>query len=293
MKIRLTTLLIGAIGGILMSSSPLSAAPKTGEELPIEVTADQSLEWYQDQKLYVARGKARAVKGSMVIEADILTAHQSDADKGVSAKNKKEQTSAGMGNIDTITAEGNVHIYDSKQQVFGDKAVYDSEQNVVQITGGNLRYLTANEIITARDSMEYYDDKGIAVARGRAVGISRKSSEDQRKVEADVLTAKFSTLPDGGRELTQLFADGHVTIVTKSDVSRGSRAVYDIKQNVAVMTGNVKITSNKTQLSGDKAEVDFNSGKSRLLNEGKGRVRAMLIPKSDSSASNKSKENIR
>ena len=29
----------------------------------MEVTADQSLEWYQDQRLYVARGNAKAVRG--------------------------------------------------------------------------------------------------------------------------------------------------------------------------------------------------------------------------------------
>lgn len=280
MKIRLTALLIGMMGGVFVT--PLCPADLLAADEAIEVTADQSLEWYKDEKLYVARGAAKAVKGSMVIEADVLSAHQGEGSDNEGTKGKKNPKSSGMGNIDQIIAEGNVHIYDPRQQVFGDRAVYTPEQHLVQITGSNLRYTTANDLITAKDSMEYYDDKGIAVARGRAIGVHKKNPDDQSKVEADVLTANFSLLPDGGRELTQISAEGNVTIVTKASVSRGSRAIYDVKRNVAVLSGNVKIASSKTQLSGDKAEVDFNTGKSRLLNEGKGRVRAMLIPKSDS-----------
>ena len=45
----------------------------------MEVTADQSLEWYQDKRLYVARGHARAVRGDLVVDADLLTAHEQAA----------------------------------------------------------------------------------------------------------------------------------------------------------------------------------------------------------------------
>ncbi len=32
-------------------------------------------------------------------------------------------------------------------------------------------------------------------------------------------------------------ADGHVTVITKSDVSRGDKAVYDVSRDIAIITG--------------------------------------------------------
>ena len=38
------------------------------------------------------------------------------------------------------------------------------------------------------------------------------------------------------------------------------------------------MTRDDIQLTGEKAEVDFTKGESRLLGQGKGRVRALLTP---------------
>jgi lipopolysaccharide export system protein LptA len=120
--------------------------------------------------------------------------------------------------------------------------------------------------------MEYWEDKKIAVARGDAVAI-----RGDRHVEGDVLTAEFRDLPNGKSQLHIMTAEGHVVVITANDVSRGNHAVYDINRNIAVITGNVRITrADGTQLTGDVGEVDFAANQSRLLNEGKGRVRALL-----------------
>jgi lipopolysaccharide export system protein LptA len=51
-------------------------------------------------------------------------------------------------------------------------------------------------------------------------------------------------------------------------------------KNKAVLTGDVFLTRGKNQLAGDKAEVDFKTGLSKLVNTGKGskRVRGLLYP---------------
>jgi lipopolysaccharide export system protein LptA len=268
-----------------------TAAPSPVVSGQIEVTADESLEWYQDQRIYVARGNAKAVRGTMTVEADILTAHERD--KAAQAQQQKDKvpeekakpdangaatTAAGSsatgGNIDKLTAEGHVHITDPREQVFGDHGVYDLDLKVAKVTGSNLKYLTAKDVVTARDSLEYYENESMAIARGKAVAV-----HEQRHVEGDVLTAYFTKNPQGQQEMSHMTAEGHVTVITATDVSRGDHAVYDVKQNTAVLTGHVRVTRQDTQLTGDKAEVDFTSGQSRLLNEGHGRVRALLLPK--------------
>lgn len=250
------------------SNAPL--APIDGG--PIEVTAEESLEWYQDQQLYVARGKAKAVRGTMVIEADLLTAHQRDKAASDGAGNKADPSQF-SGDIDRLTAEGNVRITDPRQQIFGEKAIYDLERRIAVLTGQNLKYQTAKETVTARDSLEYHEAEGLAVARGDAVAVQNK-----RRVEADVLTASFAANASGEQDLRQIIAEGGVTIITGSDIAKGDRAVYDLAKDIAVLSGNVQINRGGTQLTGDKAEVEFKTGQSRLLNDGKGRVRALLSP---------------
>ncbi|NTU77409.1 MAG: hypothetical protein HGA90_06310 [Alphaproteobacteria bacterium] len=275
-------------GGLILALATPSLAAKektlpAATEGQIEVTADKSLEWYQDTKLYVARGNAKATRGTMTIEADILSAHERDssAPKADNATAKEgADPLAQSGNIDRLTAEGNVHLIDARQEVFGEHAVYDLDRKVATITGSNLKYATTKDVVTARDSLEYHEGKNTALARGKAIAVY-----DDRRVEADVLAAHFTSGATGQMEVSSMTAEGNVTVLTKTDVARGDKAVYDLKRNVAVLTGHVRITRADTQLSGDKAEVDFATGQSRLINTGKsGRVRALLTPKKSGSA---------
>lgn len=279
------------IGLILLLAGTAQAKPVSSGSNPltdsgtgqVEVTADESLEWYQDQHIYVARGNARAVRGEMVVEADLLTAHEREMPKNEkpvkTAKGKEGGDAAG--DIDRLTAEGNVRITDPKHRVTGERAVYDLDQHVAVVTGGNLKYETEKETVTASDSLEYWDERKMAVARGHA-----KAVGDGRHIEADTLTAEFRETPAGATELWKMTATGGVTVITKNDVARGDRAVYDINRNIAVLSGKVRVTRNDgTQLTGDVAEVDFKQNQSRLMNAGKGgRVRALLGAKTTGTA---------
>jgi len=276
-----------ALMGLMLTVTPAlckekaKAAPKqraapvqamaAGSNDMIDISAQDSLEWYQDTKLYVARGKAKAIKGEMAVEADLLTAHQREAKKDEAPKPQGAQAQA-SGSIDRMTAEGNVHMYDPQRQVFGQKAVYDVDQKVIKVTGDNLKYMTEKNVLTAKESLEYFDDKKLVVARGHAIGENEGS-----RIEADILSAQFTQNPAGQMEMTQMMGKGNVIIVTKDGgVSRGDNGVYDVKKNVAVLTSHVRVTRGETQLAGDRAEVDFATGQSRLINSGSGRVRALL-----------------
>ncbi len=272
--------------GLMLASVPVVAddtkTPPVAAPDPVEVTADESLEWYQAQRLYVARGNAKAVRGTMTVEADILTAHERDKAATAPSETAKDgaKSVAKTGNLDRMTAEGNVRITDPRQKVFGDRAVYDLDRKMAIVTGANLKYVTEHDVVTARDSLEYYEDQNLAVARGNAV-----ADHDDRHVEGDVLTARFRQTPSGQTELAELRAEGNVTVVTGNDVSRGDRAVYDVQRNAAILCGHVRVTRGNTQLTGDVAEVDFTKGESRLLNNGQGgRVRALLTPETKASA---------
>ena len=120
---------------------------------------------------------------------------------------------------------------------------------------------------------------GSAVARGHAVAVGNPD----RHVEGDVLTAQFRTAPNGENQslwkMTALFATSRSPPRTTSP--HGEHAIYDVARNMAIVTGNVRITrADGTELTGDVGEVDFASNQSRLLNAGVAvGVRAWSMPR--------------
>ncbi|MGB9152220.1 MAG: LptA/OstA family protein [Alphaproteobacteria bacterium] len=261
---------------------------------PVEVTADQTLEWYQDQSIYVARGNAKAVRGDLTVYGDTLTAHEREKPKDANGKviktpkppaNQKSAASSSSsdesGDIDRMTADGHVLILKPNTRITGEHAVDDTDKHVIVVTGNNLRYETDKQVVTARDTLEYWDETKIAVARGHAIAV-----KGDRHVEGDVLTAEFRDQPNGANQLYKMTAVGNVTVITKSDITRGDQAVYDAARDIAIVTGHVRITRpDGTQLTGDVGESDFTNNQSRLLNGGSGRVRALLPAKTTDKAS--------
>ncbi|MDE2029207.1 MAG: hypothetical protein KGI97_01450 [Alphaproteobacteria bacterium] len=276
MRLSLLTLAIGlTIGAATAAAAEAKPAPASPQQPPrqIEVTADQSLEWYQDKNLYVARGNAKAVRGDTTITADLLTAHQRETPKGEKPVKTANGQKSDAGNIDLMTADGHVLITrPNGTHIIGDHAEDDTDQHVIVVTGHDLSYTSGQLRVTARDSLEYWDLKKLAIARGNAVAV-----KGDRHVEGDVLTAEFRAQPNGQDQLYKMTAQGHVTVITKNDVTRGDRAVYDAARDIAIVSGHVRITrANGMQLTGDVAESDFKTNQSRLMNDGSGRVRALL-----------------
>ena len=59
------------------------------------------------------------------------------------------------------------------------------------MTGRALKLTTPNDVLTARDSLEYWSQKHMAVARGNAVVVTN----DGRRVAADTLVAYTADAP--------------------------------------------------------------------------------------------------
>jgi lipopolysaccharide export system protein LptA len=79
-------------------------------------------------------------------------------------------------------------------------------------------------------------------------------------------------------------AFGNVLMSSDQSIARGEKGVYTVATGVAVLTGGVKITRGENQLNGEMAEVNLNTGVSRILSGGPqatgqgGRVRALFAP---------------
>ena len=251
---------------------------------PIEIQARDGIEWNRDAQRYIARGAARAARGNAAVDADVLTAYY------------RAKPSGGT-EIFRIEAVGNTKISTPTEQAVADKAVYDVDSGVMVLTGKNLKLTTSSTVITARDSLEYWEKRQLMVARGDAVAIS----EDKR-LRADILTAYFVSataartpggtaprpaLPSGdaasqSQRLERVEGFGNLHVSTPTDIVRAERGVYNPQTGIATLAGSVRITRGENQLNGDFAEINLNTGISKLMSRpsegGDNRVRGLIIP---------------
>lgn len=257
----------------LLLLPPAVAAPAHGQNLlsfgsgeePVEITAEEGIEWRRKEKVYIASGKARAARGEIELFGDILSAFYRDGADGSTE-------------VYRVEAHGNVRILSPNERVYGDDGYYDVERGVVTLTGKALRLETGGDSITANESLEYWEAKQLAVARGGAV-----ASRGDKSLSADLLVGHFRKDDEGRLVLNQVDAEGQVEISTPTDFVTSKSGVYHVDKELAELIGDVKITRGEAQLNGEYAEVNLATGVSRLLAASPGgepdsRVRGLIVP---------------
>ncbi len=230
-----------------------------GGEDAIEISADNSLEWHDAERVYIASGHARAKKGEVTIEADVLKAYD----------RKKPD---GSSEVWRLVADGNVRVTGRTQKATGQTADYDIDSRKAILKGDNLIFTTATDTVTARDSLEYWEVESRAIAKGNAVGIRA-----DRQVRADELIAQFKKSSGGDMVAQTMSATGHVRITSARETAQCDEAVYQVEPNSATLTGHVFITQGSNQLKGDKVEANFKTGLSKIITTGHGRVHALIL----------------
>jgi lipopolysaccharide export system protein LptA len=280
---------------------------------PVTVTARGGIDWDQANQTVTAHDDARAVRGNVTVTADRLIAHYRKKATAVGASpgggvQKAAATGAaapgapataddtGNNEIYRLNAEGHVHIFTQTDQAWGDHAVYDIDSAVLVLTGNGLRLTTPTDVLTARDAMEYWSAKHMAVGRGDATA----TSNDGRRITGDTLvgytidpnapppkpgaapTPKQAAAkpvdPDAPGKLQRVEAYGHVRVQTPTEIVTGQRGVYLPDTGLARVIGNVHITRGENQLNGAAAIVNMKTGLATLTQAPGERVKGLLVP---------------
>jgi lipopolysaccharide export system protein LptA len=281
------------IAGLALAAEAAHAQLGTGDSAsPINIQADNGIEWQQNQQLYIARGNAVGSRGPATMKADTLIAHYRQAKAATTTANTANTD--GNSEIYRIEADGHVVITRDSRTVIGDHADYDMDQGLGIVHGKAMKMTTATDTITARDALEWYDEKQIAVARGDAVAVRNGG----RTIKADVLTAYMvkvapaaqaaaqpgkpgappakppaataangSPAPANGDEskIDRIDAQGHVVVVNGLDIGRGDYGVYNAATDICTLLGNVTITRGSDVVTGQYAVMDMNTNISRIM----------------------------
>ena len=160
------------------------------------------------------------------------------------------------------------------------------------VTGKALKLTTATDVVTARDSLEWYDQKQVAVARGNAVAI-----RNGKTIKAYTLTAYMvKTKPPDGKtpvrpaktpaapgakpsptpvaapgapaaesKISRVDAQGHVVVTNAIDTVRGDYGVYNADTGICTLVDNVVIARARDVIKGQYGVMDLNKNVSRML----------------------------
>ena len=277
---------------------------------PVTVTALGGIDWNQGEQTVTAHDDARAVRGDTTVTADRLIAHyrKKAAAPGAAPEPPKPPPAGaapggpdetGNNEIYRLEADNNVHIFTLTDQAWGDHAVYDIDQAVLVLTGAHLKLTTPQDTLTARDAMEYWSAKHMAVGRGDATA----TSIDGRRITADTLVAYIvdnsqpaapgappppKPKPEAGDKnadplassgkIQRVEAFGHVRIRTQTEIVTGDRGVYVPDTGLARVVGHVHVTRGENQLNGAAAIVNMKTGIATITQAPGARVQGLVVP---------------
>ena len=252
----LLTLCFGAFGMV-----PLAGLAVAQESAPFTVEADELLEWDQAKGTYRATGNAVARQEDQQIRAMELVASY--------------DTSSESRKITLIVATGAVEYEDGTSTARGDKLTYYIDAERYLIEGAKSLVTGPNGTMRASKSIELLSptpDKQLLTA----IGTARYTDAEGQIVEGETINAHL----DADGALDVLDAKDKVKVVSvNGQVATGDAVTYNQKTSKALLTGNVEILDSGNVMRGSRAEVDFDSGISRILSDGSGkRVSGTLQP---------------
>ncbi|MFW7270208.1 LptA/OstA family protein [Gluconacetobacter sp. Hr-1-5] len=308
-KVASAFLFLGAAACLFLPGGARGQAIDLSHGGQINVTAVGGFDWNEKAQTVTAYDQAQATRGNVTVTADRLIAfYRKKAAAGAPTPAEPPaqpapaadgargmEAGSGANEVYRLNALGHVHIFTDTDQAWGDKAVYDIDQAVMVLTGKGLKLTTPQDVLTARDSMEYYSQTRMSVGRGDAT----VTTNDGRQIRADVLVgysaptqpaaqpapqANAQPAGHGGDPLTgsgkleKVNAFGHVFIRTQTETVIGDRGVYVPDTGIARIVGNVHITRGQNQISGAAAIVNMHTGIATMTERPGGRVSGLIVP---------------
>lgn len=259
----------------IASSLPANAQGlSTDSKEPLEVTADGTLEWLRTDKQFIATQNAMAKQGDASVAAAKLTALYRDGENG-----------GGM-EIYRVNADENVILKSSDSTAYGDNAIYNLDEGLATLTGEDLRLISPDQTVTARDKFEYWVTDGRFNALGNATVVRPKPTGGNDTLKADKISAVLKKNEQGQQVLDTLEATGNVVIITPGETVTGAYGIYRSASNKAEITGGVTIKRGPNTLEGERAIVDMNTNISTIYgaaDKPTGRVRGVFYPGSEDS----------
>ena len=156
---------------------------------PIEVTSRDGMEWRQEEQVIIAKGDAKAVRGTVTVTADQLVAHyrKKAARPELPAPRRRPRTTRPAPHHRRIPATTRSTVWSGGQRphLHRDRPGLRRQGDLrhgpgrAGLTGHDLHIITPQQTMSARDEMEYWSQKHMAV------GPRQRRGQHQRRPAPD------------------------------------------------------------------------------------------------------------
>ena len=249
---------------ILLISSSLNVLAKQvnqNNSSDLSVEADISLEWFEKEKYYLAKGNVILKKDGLTLKANIVRANY-DIENGENV-------------LKNLIAKENVIVTKDNTKATGQFMTYDVEKKIAIISGPFQTFSSPRGYVESKNIIMFDDLKNKAEANGNVkIILSNKSVIFADNVKAD-FTAK-------DKSLDKAIAKGNVIIENKKkgNKSKADIGVYNSSDQIVRLSGNVTIINQNSILNGSKGIANLKTGINNIIGdpEKRKRVKGVFAP---------------
>ncbi len=225
---------------------------KNKSELTVE--ADESLEWFEKEKYYMAKGNVVLRKDGVTLKADIVKADYVFEN--------------GENILQKITAKEQVTLTNKNTKATGQNMTYNFKKKVAKISGPFQTFSSPSGYLESKKIIVFDDLKNKAEAEGNVKIVLLNKTI----IYADNVTADFEPID---KSLNKAIATGNVIIENKSKrkKSKANIGVYNSKNHLIELAGDVIIINKDSIISGSKGVTNLKTGISNIIGDPKNKKR--------------------
>ena len=231
----------------------------SGSELTVE--ADISIEWFEKEKYYLAKGNVVLKKDGLTLKANTIRANYASEN--------------GENVLKHLIAKDNVILTKDKSKATGQLMNYDVSKKIIIISGPIQTFSSPSGNVESKKNLIFDDLKNKAEANGSVkIILSNKSV-----IYADNVKADFSAKD---KSLEKAVAKGNVIIENKDKVkkSKADIGIYNSSDQIIRLSGNVTIINQNSIINGSKGRTNLKTGISNIIGDTKKkkRVKGVFSP---------------
>ena len=230
------------------SFSQFVLAKTNNNKSELTVEADESLEWFEKEKYYLA-------KGNVILKKDGLTLKANTVKADYVLQN-------GENILKKIIAKEKVILSKENTIATGQYMTYDLDYKIARISGPLQTFSSPSGYVESKKNIIFDDVNNKAEAEGNVKVIL----PNKTIIYADNIKADFEP---NNKSLKKAVAKGNVIIENKSKgrKSKADLGVYNSNDEIIRLTGNVVIINQKSKLSGAKGTTNLKTGISNIVGD--------------------------
>ena len=239
---------------LITSFSQLVWAKTNNNKSELTVEAEESLEWFEKEKYYLAKGNVILKKDDVTLKANTIKANYVFEN--------------GENILKKIIAKDKVILTKQNTKATGQYMTYDLNKKIATISGPFQTFSSPSGYVESKKNIIFDDENNKAVAEGNVKIIL----PNETIIYADNVKANFEPI---NKSLKKAVAKGNVIIENKAKdrKSKADFGVYNANDEIIRLTGNVVIINQKSKLSGSKGITNLKTGISNIVGDRKNKKR--------------------